>query len=272
MQMPVAPESPTIAVDHHHMVERVIDVMRAADAPLPLDDLAGIAGLSPFYFARTFRAVAGIPPGEFQAALRFERAKELLLTTDASVTDICFEVGYDSLGTFSSRFKRLVGVGPAQFRALPHLVVETDMEAAIERNLAPTGERHSVRGTIAAPELPESHIYVGLFHDPIAATRPVTGMVVPEPGPFALHRVPAGAYYLLAAALPIANDPYLALLPGDGVRVGAAGPLEIRPGTTVEQSLHLRPLNPTDAPLLTALPALLMSGCPRRRAANPRRM
>lgn len=270
MQLPVAPEAPTIAIDHYHMVARVIDVMRTAVDPLPLDDLAEIAGLSPFYFARTFRAIAGIPPGEFQAALRFERAKHLLLTTDASVTDICFEVGYDSLGTFSSRFKRLVGVGPAQFRALPHLVVETDMDAAIERNLLPLDEQHSVRGTITAPGLPESHIYVGLFHDPIAATRPVTGMAIPEPGPFALRSVRPGTYYLLAAALPIANDPYLNLLPGDGVRVGAAGPMEIRAGKTRDQSLHLRPLNPTDAPLLTALPALLMNGCPARRAARPR--
>lgn len=269
MQIPAAPESPTIAVDHHHMVERIIDVMRTAIDPLALDELAEIAGLSPFYFVRTFRAIAGIPPGEFQAALRFERAKHLLLTTDTSVTEICFEVGYDSLGTFSSRFKRLVGVGPAQFRALPHMVVNADVDTLIEQNFAGPGDVHAVCGHISATGLPQAHIYVGLFHDPIAATRPVTGMILPGPGMFALPPVPSGSYYLLAAALPTGVDPYLNLLPGEGVKVASAGPLRLRPGQPpIEQSLALRPLAPTDPPLLTALPALLLrkEPCKYRRA------
>src|SRR5699024_1369407 len=123
-----------IAVDHHRMVAHVVQVMRTSHDPLTLDDLAETAGLSPYYFARTFRAIVGIPPGEFQTALRFERAKQLLLTSPASTTEICFEVGYDSLGTFSSRFKRLVGVGPAQFRALPHIMADTDLTGTIERS------------------------------------------------------------------------------------------------------------------------------------------
>jgi AraC-like DNA-binding protein len=66
--------------------------------------MTGIAHLSPYHFARTFRRITGIPPGEFLGALRLQRAKELLLTTDLFTSEVCYEVGYASFGTFTSRF------------------------------------------------------------------------------------------------------------------------------------------------------------------------
>jgi AraC family transcriptional regulator len=79
-------EPTDISVDYAHLVSRLIRLMRTSDEPLTLDDLAEMAGLSPFHFARIFRAVSGVPPVEFQTSLRFARAKEMLLTTPASVT------------------------------------------------------------------------------------------------------------------------------------------------------------------------------------------
>lgn len=258
-----------IAIDHRQMVQRIIGVMRTSEEPMTLDDLAEMAGLSPFYFARTFRAIAGLPPGEFQAALRFERAKHLLLTSTASVTDICFEVGYDSLGTFSSRFKRLVGIGPAQFRELPHIVADADLDRQIEQSILRSAESSasSVVGTISAPVKIRSHIYVGLFADPIAATRPITGRTLPGPGPFSLTNVPPGTWYLLSAALPAGGSPLDQLLPGPDVLVASSEPVVIRSDRERHiRPLSLRPPSPLDPPLLTALPALVVFPCPRRAA------
>ncbi|HWV23246.1 MAG TPA: helix-turn-helix transcriptional regulator [Thermomicrobiales bacterium] len=253
-----------IAVDHRNMVQRIVGIMRSSDEPMTLDDLAEMAGLSPFYFARTFRSIVGLPPGEFQAALRFERAKHLLLSSPASVTEICFEIGYDSLGTFSSRFKRLVGMSPAQFRELPHIVADTDLEQRIEQNLLrPVGpSSSSVEGTISSPVDVRSHVYVGLFADPIAATRPITGRTLPGPGPFSLRDVPPGTWYLLSAALPAEGSPIDQLLPGPDVLVASGGPIVVRSN----RERHIRPLTlrqpiPLDPPLLTALPALLVYHC-----------
>lgn len=96
---------------HLEAVERVIAAMRErVDNTLPLYAMAEIAHLSPYHFARTFRQVTGIPPGEFLGNLRLQRAKELLLTTDLSASEVCFEVGYASLGTFTTRFTQLVSV------------------------------------------------------------------------------------------------------------------------------------------------------------------
>ena len=58
----------------------------------------------PVSLARTFRRIIGIPPGEFLGVLRLQRAKELLLTTDLFTSEVCYEVGYASFGTFTSRF------------------------------------------------------------------------------------------------------------------------------------------------------------------------
>ena len=248
-----------IAIDHQQMAERVVGIMRTSVDVLSLDNLAESAGLSPFYFARTFRTIVGVPPGEFQAALRFEKAKELLLTTPASVTDICFEVGYDSLGTFSSRFKKLIGIGPAQFRALPEIVAGMSTGVEITRNLSISPSAATVQGTISVPGETRSHIYVGLFTDHIAATRPIVGQLLPEPGAFLLPNVPPGTYYLMAAALPNAGTPMEHLLPGPGVFVGGTDPVVIiTPNEHHFRNLTLRPMSSMDPPLLTALPALVL--------------
>src|SRR2546428_9477860 len=83
---------------------------------LTLEDLASVAYLSPSHFHRVFRRLIGIAPGAFLSALRFQAARRLLLTTPLSVTDICFEVGYSSIGSFTSRFTQRVGLSPRLLR------------------------------------------------------------------------------------------------------------------------------------------------------------
>jgi len=101
-------------------------VLRARDAiharyaaPLRLDDLAHEAALSPFHFLRTFRAAFGETPHQYLTRVRIEAAKRLLLA-DAPVTDVCFDVGFQSLGSFSALFARRVGAPPSAFRRRLH--------------------------------------------------------------------------------------------------------------------------------------------------------
>jgi AraC-like DNA-binding protein len=81
-----------------------------------LSQAAQQAYLSPFYFGRLFAGAFGETPHEFVTRLRIERAKRMLLADHASVTDICFDVGYESLGSFSTRFHLRTGLSPAAFR------------------------------------------------------------------------------------------------------------------------------------------------------------
>jgi len=253
-------------------VERALATMRGPlDRPLPLATLAEVAGLSPFHFARTFRQATGIPPGRFLAALRLERAKALLLTTDLSVTEICFAVGYDSIGTFTTRFTQLVGLSPSRVRGLPELLGEALARLPAEILTAPPALLDAPSGVVgrlaAMPDGGDTLTFVGLFPDAIPQGRPVVGTALIAAGPFRLATPPAGRYHLLAAAVPHPRDAAAALVPGAALRVGRApGLLTVRDGqVTVAGEIALRPPLPTDPPVLVALPALLLAFCPQLR-------
>jgi AraC-like DNA-binding protein len=86
------------------------------DAPVTLDAMAQAADLSPNHLLRTFRQAFGQTPHQYVIMLRLEQARRLLAHTDRSVTEICFAVGFESLGAFSGLFRRRVGASPAEYR------------------------------------------------------------------------------------------------------------------------------------------------------------
>ena len=99
-------------------------LLRARDAmdrtyaqPLDVRALAAIACVSEAHFIRTFRATFGETPHRYLQRRRVERAMFLLRETDRSVTDICLDVGFASLGTFSRTFRAIVGAAPSAYRA-----------------------------------------------------------------------------------------------------------------------------------------------------------
>ena len=97
---------------------RARDAMdRAYAGPLDIPALARVASVSEAHFARTFRATFGETPHRYLQRRRVERAMFLLRESDRSVTDICFEVGFNSLGTFSRTFHEIVGATPMAYRA-----------------------------------------------------------------------------------------------------------------------------------------------------------
>ena len=83
---------------------------------LTLADLAAVASLSKYHFVRLYKATYGQTPMEHVSLRRIERAQDLLRATNLTVTEVCFAVGFSSLGSFSARFRRLVGVSPTEFQ------------------------------------------------------------------------------------------------------------------------------------------------------------
>ncbi|MFP3713489.1 helix-turn-helix transcriptional regulator [Isoptericola variabilis] len=99
------------------VIRRVRDrIDREYAQPLNLEELARGAHLSAGHLSREFRRVYGESPYAYLMTRRIERAMTLLRRGDLSVTDVCFEVGFSSLGTFSTRFSELVGVPPSVYR------------------------------------------------------------------------------------------------------------------------------------------------------------
>ena len=96
---------------------RARDAMdRAYAEPLDVRAVAAVAHTSPAHFSRCFRAVFGESPHRYLQRRRVDRSMFLLRETDRTVTDICFDVGFTSLGTFGRTFREIVGESPTSYR------------------------------------------------------------------------------------------------------------------------------------------------------------
>ncbi len=242
-------------------VERAIQTMHThLHELLTLEDLASVACLSPSHFHRVFCRLIGIPPGEFLSALRFQAARRLLVTTSLSVTDICFEVGYTSTGSFTTRFTQLVGLSPRLLRQRAHTFEPPPAEPA--ERCSTTSSclplKHALLGQISAPATFRGTIYVGLFTSPIPQGAPVRCTTLRSPGLYLLHGLADGVYHLRAAAFPVAADLHSSLLPGEKMLLGHnASALVIRHGHVAgDPDLVLHPPRLTDPPLVIGLPLL----------------
>ena len=103
--------------DLNRRLLRARDAMdRAYAEPLDVSAVAAVAHLSMAHFIRCFRATFGETPHRYLQRRRVERAMFLLRETDRSVTEICFDVGFTSLGTFSRTFREIVGQTPSDYR------------------------------------------------------------------------------------------------------------------------------------------------------------
>jgi AraC-like DNA-binding protein len=97
---------------------RARDLMdRSYTQPLDIPTLARVACVSEAHFIRTFRATFGETPHRYLQRRRVERSMFLLRETDRSITDVCFDVGFISLGTFSRTFRKIVGETPSGYRS-----------------------------------------------------------------------------------------------------------------------------------------------------------
>lgn len=109
-----SPRAPADVLVHLRRARDHID--RHYAQPIDLTSLAAIAGLSKFHFLRLFRTTYGRTPAAYLSERRVERAQDLLRATNLTVTEVCFAVGFASLGSFSSRFRAVTGETPRDFQ------------------------------------------------------------------------------------------------------------------------------------------------------------
>lgn len=259
-------------------VGRVIDAMRThLDEEFSLDNMAEVAYMSPFHLNRVFRWITGVPPCRFLTAIRLEAAKRLLVKTDHSVTDVSFEVGYSSLGTFTRRFTSLVGACPSSFRSL---AAREELGVALQGlcscgRLPGRGDSGTtgagVEGVIEAAPAFSGLIFIGLFDTPIPQGKPVACALRTSQGAFRMAPVADGEYHLAAAGLEWGSDPSSYLLYERALR----GVVEDRT-VRVRQGRVLKPIRvalhapgPFDPPILMTFPVLLGDRLGRLRPRLP---
>ncbi len=221
---------------------------------LRVTDLADAAGYSPHHFSRMFSASMGISPAQYVTALRIDAAKRALLSGTDPVIDIATAVGFDSLSSFTRRFRETVGVPPAALRHLAQDVAATtlspftlldDSERGVRVRLEfPTGaELHCAAGVPRAT-------WVGWFPRPTPIGLPAQG-VLTWTDEVALPLC-AGNPWLLAYTVPTTVDAVDLLTPL--TPLVAAGPQPIFAPQKVV--LRFAAADPFAVPLLSALPRL----------------
>lgn len=245
---------------HQHVIERAILAMRQnIDRSFPLELIAKSAMCSPFHFNRVFRHMLGVTPTHFLSALRLQTAKKLLLTTSLSIIDVCFEAGYNSLGSFTTRFTQLVGVPPNRLRKLGAKCRDSgelvDKQSLKQTNDAPV----SVIGTVTSSHPFDGPVFIGLFKEAMPQGAPVSCTIADGCGSFRLPAVDEGEYFLFAAGLPW-SEPAVSYLLSENILRASSGRIPLRlkgddPPRRVD--LVLRGERLTDPPILVALPLLL---------------
>jgi transcriptional regulator GlxA family with amidase domain len=109
-----------LAADLHADIDRIrlarTMIDKNFDSSISLDELAHVAGFSMYHFIRIFRHVYKQTPHQCLVMHRVDKAKHLLRSTDLSITDICFEVGFQSVGSFSTLFRKTTGLSPSSYR------------------------------------------------------------------------------------------------------------------------------------------------------------
>ncbi len=184
--------------------------------PITLNEIASEVFVSPFHFSRIFAKTVGLTPGRYLTALRLFEAKRLLLSTSLTVSDVVCSVGYSSVGTFTNRFTKAVGMTPTQYRdpevrdllvalaphyqRLPPADVLEDVGES-ETSVGP-GEG-TITGRVALPHwAPPADTLVGAFAEEVPQSGPAAFTVLrgSQSPRFTIRGVPDGRWTVIAMA------------------------------------------------------------------------
>lgn len=255
--------------ERSHAVERAVEVIRTQyDRDLTLVRLGAAALLSPFHFSRVFAEVCGISPGRFLSTVRMAAAKRLLASTELPVTTICYRVGYQSVGTFSTQFCRLVGLPPSKFRIWFRRAADVGLAALLSD--PPAGPSAcGISGSLileegAAPKV----AFLASFPSWSAQGAPLDCTCVEAPGSFLLERGWGRAVGVLGCAYPRHMTVAEAiLLAPDETAVCRTGRNDLESAPSRPTVLH--PPRAVDPPIIFAAPLLRYVECVSHQKAGP---
>lgn len=239
-------------------IAAAIDLMRKDLASEhSLTNIARTHFYSNYHFLRIFRQATGVPPAQFLAALRMQRAKELLSTTADSAASVGAAVGYQSVGTFTTQFTRLTGISPGRFRDLARRATGL----AVSDVLATLPTVHCPKLRLIAQHAidltPMAHV-VGFFSEAIPRGTPRGFALLDESLTTRVeNRGADGTYMVLAFAIP-RSAPLIDLATGssDLLIAGCHASLSMANPPIV---LKFRSADLGDPPLLSAAPLIYLS-------------
>ncbi|WP_372630096.1 helix-turn-helix transcriptional regulator [Cohnella sp.] len=231
--------------------------------PISLSQLSHYAFYSPYHFIRIFKEQMGLTPQYYISSLRLQKAKELLLATPFPVREVANELGYQSLGTFTSRFSKSVGMTPSEFRssglhAEHHLRRLSEPAIWLPGHTTTLSLNDYIEGTVRS-EIPfQGVVLVGLFRKPLPEGIPLYGTLARVNDSFRISGVKPGVYYLMATSVSWKSKANDILLPAYTLRTRSRAPIIIKPGECAhQQDVILYPPRLDDPPILISLTLLM---------------
>lgn len=202
--VPLGQEAPPTLTQTRSVSDVVRHINAHLDSKHTLEEFAEIAGCSIWHFDRVFHRVTNMSPMTYLSASRIEAAKRLLVTSDARIIDICYEVGYNSLGSFGKRFTKMVGLSPRQVRLA---AANFDPQAfralfrcASNRSNVAGGMELEVHSAESAGD--DLLVFAGLFPADVPTLAPVACALREGTGVVRMRMPAPGRYSIFAIGIP----------------------------------------------------------------------
>lgn len=247
--------------DHIQATKQAIQYMKMhLDHDLTAEQLAAHVGYSHYHFIRVFKRVTGISPRHYLSALRIEAGKLHLLKEPSLLIKILNSIGFQSAGSFNTRFKQLVGISPQKFRTTSKQLFNHMNEWEHKQlELADDDEAPSrLTCQIITPPSFRGMIFVGLFPRPIPDQRPIMGTAMNQSSRFCTFtNIPPGMYYVMVAGITWSINPRDYFLLNQALRGIYEDPIQIKKESKLNISFALRDPLPQDPPIVINLPMLL---------------
>lgn len=250
------------------MKERIPEILvymqKYVTQDITVEEAANHFGYSKFHFSREFKRLTGFSAADYLSSLKIEHAKQALLRSEHSVTNSGFDVGYSSIGTFSTTFTRKTGLSPREYKQQLEALYcaakkcEETPSAVVGHKDPLASETSRCFISVHYPEGYQAGItFVGLFKTPIPNHRPVAGVALTKKNSHLFEHIPNGAYYLLACSIERTFNPLRYFVLDDCLR----GRLQRRVHFPQdrEQTFHvpLREALPEDPPIVVNVLKLL---------------
>lgn len=255
-----------------HAVEQAIAYMKEhLDEEITSEQLADLVGYSPYHFTRLFKRVTGISPRQYLSALRIESSKHELLHTKSPslLNNVLPATGFQSIGSFHTRFKQFVGLSPKKFQNEANSLT-SHMDEWEHKKLALSSSTDTppvIRCEIVTPPSFRGIIFAGLFPRPIPDQRPIVGTAINQNSRCCIFtRIPSGTYYVLVAGIAWSLNPRDYFLLNHSLRGIYENTITVTEATDLNISITLREPLPQDPPIVINLPQLLFEQNKRNKA------
>ncbi len=246
-------------------IEKIVKYIRNnIDCEITLDDLAEHVNYSKFHLSRTFKKQTGSSIKKYIEAIRVEKGIKKIIEQEESVTDIAYNVGHKSPGTFSNTFKKQTELSPMEYRSESGFAYKFLVKWIKKKNVSIHYEnfrrtKNSLSLQVQYPDGYQPKITcAGLFLEAMPKGAPIVGIATVDTLEFTVNNVPDGNYYLFGCEIMDDMSLTKSYVLDQNFRAGFFEPITFSGNSHYQYKLEMRKPVDSDPPININLPVLIM--------------